>query len=72
MAELAGFDAREVEPAVEFAPLPAGKYIAAIVESETKPTKAGGGSYLQLKVQKCLESLPVDLRRDRIYFVCQL
>lgn len=48
MADLNGFDANNVEPAADFEPIPAGKYHAAITESETKPTKAGTGHYLQL------------------------
>jgi hypothetical protein len=48
MANLNGFNATEVEPTTSFEPLPAGKYIAAITESEMKPTKSGSGSYLQL------------------------
>lgn len=48
MADLKGFDARNVEPTADFDPLPAGKYVAAITESEMKPTKNGSGHYLQL------------------------
>ncbi|MBI1373329.1 MAG: DUF669 domain-containing protein [Phycisphaera sp.] len=48
MANLNGFNATEVEPTTSFEPLPAGKYLAAITESEMKPTKSGTGSYLQL------------------------
>jgi hypothetical protein len=48
MADLNGFDARTVDPSTTFDAIPAGKYIAAITESETKPTKNGNGSYLQL------------------------
>ena len=48
MANLNGFNASEVEPTTTFEPLPAGKYLAAITESEMKPTKSGSGSYLQL------------------------
>ena len=48
MANLNGFNATEVEPTSSFEPLPAGKYLAAITESEMKPTKNGSGSYLQL------------------------
>lgn len=48
MANLSGFDANRVEPSTDFDPLPAGKYLAVITESEMKPTKAGTGSYLQL------------------------
>lgn len=48
MANLHGFDANQVEPVSSFEPLPAGKYAAAISDSEMKPTKAGTGNYLQL------------------------
>lgn len=48
MANLNGFNASEVEPNGNFEPIPAGRYLAAITESEMKPTKNGSGSYLQL------------------------
>ena len=48
MATLQGFDANTVEPTTEFDPIPAGKYLAVIIDSEVKPTKTGNGSYLQL------------------------
>ena len=48
MANLRGFDANQVEPSSGFEPIPAGKYLAVIIESEMKPNKAGTGSYLQL------------------------
>ena len=48
MANLNGFDANQVDPTVDFEPLPAGKYLAAITESEMKATKNGAGRYLQL------------------------
>jgi len=48
MANLNGFDANQVEPTTSFDTIPAGKYLAAITESEMKPTKSGSGSYLQL------------------------
>ena len=48
MANLNGFNATEVEPTTSFEPLPAGKYLVAVTESEMKPTKSGSGSYLQL------------------------
>lgn len=51
MADLNGFNANTVEPTTTFEAIPADKYIAAIVESETKPTKNGSGSYLQLTFQ---------------------
>lgn len=42
------FNANEVAPASSFDPVPAGKYVAAIIGSERKPTKAGTGEYLEL------------------------
>jgi hypothetical protein len=51
MADLRGFDANTVEPSGDFEPIPAGKYLAVITESEMKPTKAGTGHYLQLTFQ---------------------
>jgi len=48
MADLNGFNANEVEPTTSFDPVPAGKYLAAVTESEMKATKSGNGSYLQL------------------------
>ncbi|MCA9252548.1 MAG: DUF669 domain-containing protein [Phycisphaerales bacterium] len=51
MANLQGFDAQQVEPAAAFEPIPAGKYLAAITESEFKPTKNSSGQYLQLTFQ---------------------
>jgi hypothetical protein len=51
MADLHGFDASQVEPSSNLNPIPAGKYLAAITESEMKPNKAGTGSYLQLTFQ---------------------
>ena len=49
MANLNGFDANQVEPTASFDPLPAGKYVAAITNSQMKPTKNGDGSYLELE-----------------------
>lgn len=51
MANLNNFDANNVDPSVALDPIPAGKYIAVITETEMKPTKAGGGKYLQLTFQ---------------------
>lgn len=48
MANLQGFNAHDVDPTTEFDPIPAGKYLAIITDSEMKPTKTGSGSYLQL------------------------
>lgn len=42
------FDANQVEPTDSLEPIPAGKYVAVITDSEMKPTKAGNGQYLQL------------------------
>lgn len=51
MADLNGFNAADVDPAVGFDPVPAGKYLAIITDSEMKPTKSGAGNYLQLTFQ---------------------
>jgi len=51
MATLRGFDANQVEPTSDFEPVPAGKYLAVITESEVKENKAQNGSYLQLTFQ---------------------
>jgi len=51
MAHLNNFDGNNVDPSVALDPIPAGKYIAVITETEMKPTKAGGGKYLQLTFQ---------------------
>lgn len=51
MANLQGFDANHVEPTTDFDPIPAGKYLAVITESEVKPNKSGTGSYLQFTFQ---------------------
>lgn len=50
MANLAGFDASKVEP-VDYGTIPPGEYQACIVNSEMKPTKDGGGQYLNLEIQ---------------------
>ncbi len=51
MANLNGFNANEVEPAVGFDPVPAGKYLAVITDSKMKPTKSGVGNFLELTFQ---------------------
>lgn len=49
MAQLThGFDATQHEPQQSFDPIPAGKYIAMITESEVKQNKAQTGHYLNL------------------------
>lgn len=51
MANLSGFNANQVEPNTQLEPIPAGKYLAVATASETKPTKNGGGEYLQVTFQ---------------------
>ena len=51
MASLSGFNANDVEPTSDFDPVPAGKYLAVITESEVKDNKLGTGSYLQFTFQ---------------------
>lgn len=51
MADLQGFNAETVEPQDTFDPLPAGEYPCLITQSEMKPTKSGGGAYLELELQ---------------------
>lgn len=53
MADLSGFDASKVEPNAPASVLPAGDYAVIIAASETKPTKAGDGEYLELRLQVC-------------------
>lgn len=47
MADL-HFNAHDVEPSAPFEPIPAGKYLACITNSQMKPTKNGAGQYLEL------------------------
>ena len=51
MANLNNFNANNVEPAADFDPIPAGKYVAVITDSEMKSTKDRKGNYLELKFQ---------------------
>lgn len=48
MASLAGFNAAEVPPSQPFDLIPPGYQVAAIIQSDIKPTKAGTGEYLEL------------------------
>ena len=50
MADLSFFNPNEV-PDQSFEPLPDGIYVARIIESEEKETKAGTGSYIQLRLE---------------------
>jgi hypothetical protein len=51
MADLGNFNANDVEPAADFEPVPAGKYLAVITDSDMKATKSGTGNYLELTFQ---------------------
>lgn len=51
MADFDGFDAGQIDPLSKFAPLPAGKYLAAITASDEKQTKAMNGSFVELKFE---------------------
>jgi hypothetical protein len=52
MANLHGFDANQVPPpSRNYEPVPAGEYLAVIIDSEMRPNRAGTGSYLQLTFQ---------------------
>lgn len=51
MADLNGFDATQVEPAGDFAPLPAGQYLCIATDSQMKPTKKDDGKYLQVELE---------------------
>ncbi|MBN2641382.1 MAG: DUF669 domain-containing protein [Victivallales bacterium] len=45
------FNAHEVDPSSGFDPIPAGKYLAMITQSEQKPAKNGTGEYIELVFQ---------------------
>jgi hypothetical protein len=45
---LINFNANEVAPTASLEPVPAGRYVAAIVDSTAKPTRNGTGEYLEL------------------------
>lgn len=46
-----GTDYQNAKPMDDFTPIPVGDYKAVITESEVKPTKAGDGQYLSLRVE---------------------
>lgn len=46
-----GLNPNEVEPQGDMSPVPDGEYVAQIIDSEVKPTKAGTGEYLALTGQ---------------------
>lgn len=45
------FNTADVEPLTSYDPIPAGKYLMVITDSEMKITRAGTGEYLQLVMQ---------------------
>ena len=51
MAQINPFDATQVSPESQFAPVPNGDYPVVITESEVKPTKDGAGQHLQLTLE---------------------
>lgn len=51
MAFLENFDATKVDPSKALEPVPAGRYLGAMTESEMKPTQKGDGSYLACAFQ---------------------
>lgn len=51
MANLNNFDASQVEPSVEFEPVPAGRYVVVITASQDKPTRNQDGEYLELTME---------------------
>lgn len=48
MANLGFFNAADVPPQQDFAPIPSGEYPATITDSEMKATKGNNGQYLEL------------------------
>jgi hypothetical protein len=50
MANLGNFNAHDVEPIAPYETLPAGKYLAAVTNSQMKPTAKGDGSYLEIEL----------------------
>lgn len=50
MADLSELDFnREAEPSKDFEPLPAGEYLAHVVDSDIKDTSTGSGKYVKLE-----------------------
>lgn len=48
MANIGAFDATQVAPREDFSPIPTGEYVAQIIDSDVKPTKANTGHYAEL------------------------
>ena len=51
MPTLNGFNAHEVDPNPSLEPVPAGRYLTIVVDSQLKPTKNGLGEYLEFKFE---------------------
>ena len=51
MADLGGFNPNDYTPSCSPTPVPAGKYEAAIIDSQLKQTRNGQGQYLELTLQ---------------------
>lgn len=47
------FDANSVEPAAPFEVIPAGNYVAQVVQVEKRTTNAGTGAYLWMEMEIC-------------------
>lgn len=63
------FDANQVQPQTDFAPVPAGDYLAMIIDSEMKATKTGRGQYLALTLQVIDGPMANRLLWDRLTLV---
>ena len=66
---LPDFDAGTVEPSGSFEPIPAGEYAVIITDSQMKPTKAGSGKFLELKMQIVSEEQKNRILFDRLNLI---
>ena len=57
------FNASEVDPNVGFGPIPAGTYVAQVVDSDLKMNRAGTGQYIALQ----LEILDGEFKGRRVF-----
>ena len=46
-----GFNPYDHAPMAHYDPVPAGRYLAAVVESDVRPTRAGDGQYVELRFE---------------------
>ena len=65
------FDATNVAPQESFSPIPAGTYVAQVIESEIKPTKSGTGQMMTLRWQILDGTFKGRLVFDRVNIVNQ-